>query len=244
MVKDFVAPCEYPSQCMGPGEKLRLWREAQKPRLSQRKAAELFETVTGVTRDTWASYELERAAPPAQLLHAISRRDEIPLVWWWDESMEQLPLRQPSVGDPLYPVAMLYAPMPKGSPVPAGTWASPQDTDEMIEVPGFLVEKGRFACEAEGSSMLPLIEQGDLLIFQGDPRPRPGVIVLARNGHGEVTVKVLRVRDSGYILESLNAAYPHASADYIEHIGYLVAIWKREGSGKGHLNYDDGGIRP
>lgn len=207
--------------------------------MSQKAAAER----AGTSRENWANYELGRAEPPIPLIRRVAQESGIPFGWFTDGKDSPVPAVR-AVSDPLYPVAMLYAPIPLGSPVPAGSWQSPEDTDDMIEVPGMLVARGRFACQAEGESMLPLIEQGDLLIFQSDPRPRPGLIVLARNGHGEVTVKVLRIKENRFVLESMNASFPDATADYIEHIGYLVAIWKREGSGKGMLYYDDGGLRP
>jgi SOS-response transcriptional repressor LexA len=216
---------------------------SRRPTITQAELAEML----GLTRFKVANYESGRTELPKQVAKKVAQYWKLPEDWFWDG--QDLPPDSPiyqskDVGAPQHPVAAMYAPMPMGGPVPAGSWADPDDTEEMIEVPGFLVERGRFAATAEGDSMLPLIEQGDLLIFQKESRPRTGTIVLARNGQNQVTVKVLRVKDNRYVLDSLNTAYPVAEADYSEHLGFLVAIWKREGVSKGMLYYDDAGIRP
>ena len=226
-----------------PGEKIQHLRLSRRPGLTQAELA----VALGVSRYQVANYETNRSEPPKKLIAKASKLFNVPEAWFWDG--DDLPHNSPAVqskdvGRPLYPVASVYAPIVLGSPVPAGSWADPDDTEEMIEVPGFLVTKGRFAAIAQGDSMLPIIEQGDLLIFEKNPTPRVGCIVLARNGQSQVTVKTLRTKDNRYTLQSINPAYPDAEADYIEHVGVLVAIWKRDGQGRGSLIYDDGGIRP
>lgn len=226
-----------------PGEKIQHARLSRRPSLSQSDVADML----GITRYKVANYESGRTEPPKQVVEKLARQWKLPEDWFWDNA--DLPPDSPvyqskDVGKPLFPAPLPYVEMSLGSPVPAGSWADPDDTEDWIEVPGFLADKGRFAAYAEGESMLPLVEQGDLLIFQKEPRPRPGTIVLARNEKNQVAVKVLRVRDSRYALESLNREYPDAEAEFTQHIGYLVAIWKKDGPSKGMIHYDDGGIRP
>jgi SOS-response transcriptional repressor LexA len=226
-----------------PGEKMQHLRMSRRPGLTQTELAQAL----GVTRYKVANWETNRSEVPRPLVVKAAKLFNVPEDWFWDGA--DLPPDSPAlqsieVGKPLYPVAGVYAEIALGPPVPAGSWADPEGTEEMIEVPGFLVLRGRFACIAQGESMLPLIEQGDLLIFQRNPTPRPGTIVLARNGQNQVTVKTLRVIDNRYVLQSINPAYEDAVADYIEHVGMLVAIWKQDGPNRGTLVYDDGGIRP
>lgn len=159
----------------------------------------------------------------------------------WGRIMGVVDRLRREVSDPLYPVATPEVPIPLWPWHPAGDWCSPEESVDWFEAPNFLVSKDRIATRVVGTSMQPLIEEGDYLIFQLDPAPRYGRVVLARNGDGEATVKVLR---RGPVLEPLNPSHSMRSVNHWEVIGYLVAILRNFNKGRGEIILDEGGIVP
>jgi SOS-response transcriptional repressor LexA len=81
-----------------------------------------------------------------------------------------------------------------------------------------------------GKSMLPLFNEGDLIIVDPDEAPRPGDYVVAKNGSIEATFKKYRPRgidDNGhdvFELVPLNDDFPtlHSDRQHIEIIGVMV----------------------
>lgn len=120
--------------------------------------------------------------------------------------------------------------VPYGPPVPGGLWQEPDviDPNRKVRVPKRWAGKNRVAYDFIGDSMTPVLEQGDLLVFQHTPTPRPGHIIIAKNQNGELTVKKLRQDLKGYTLAPFNKSYhEHALMDGVETweaVGFLVAI--------------------
>jgi SOS-response transcriptional repressor LexA len=81
-----------------------------------------------------------------------------------------------------------------------------------------------------GKSMLPLFNEGDLIIVDPDEAPRPGDYVVAKNGSKEATFKKYRPRgidENGhdvFELVPLNDDFPtlHSDRQHIEIIGVMV----------------------
>jgi SOS-response transcriptional repressor LexA len=81
-----------------------------------------------------------------------------------------------------------------------------------------------------GKSMLPLFNEGDLIIVDPDEAPRPGDYVVAKNGSIEATFKKYRPRgidENGhdvFELVPLNDDFPtlHSDRQHIEIIGVMV----------------------
>jgi len=84
------------------------------------------------------------------------------------------------------------------------------NTVRMIPVPLHILgrnsKRNLYLIEAVGDSMAEKIENGDYVIFEPNPSPSPGQIVVARTKDG-FTIKVFRKTASQCILEPLNPNY-------------------------------------
>lgn len=84
------------------------------------------------------------------------------------------------------------------------------NTVRMIPVPLHILgrnsKRNIYLIEAVGDSMAEKIENGDYVIFEPNPSPSPGQVVVARTKDG-FTIKVFKETSSQYILEPLNADY-------------------------------------
>jgi SOS-response transcriptional repressor LexA len=80
----------------------------------------------------------------------------------------------------------------------------------MIPVPLFLLgrnkKKSLYLIKAVGDSMSPKIEDGDLVIFEKNPAPEVGKVIVARTNEG-FTIKVFRKTRDQYLLDPLNTKY-------------------------------------
>lgn len=93
-----------------------------------------------------------------------------------------------------------------------------------------------------GLSMFPRINSGDRVIIFNDQTPRQNTIVLAESPDHKVYMKVLRLREGRYVLESINPAYPtmHDLNGWTLH-GYAVAIMKGDPDpGQPNIEYLEG----
>ncbi len=81
---------------------------------------------------------------------------------------------------------------------------------QMIPVPlrilGRNSKKQLYLVRAVGDSMVPKIDDGDLIIMEENPAPQSGSIVVARIADG-FTVKIFKETDSQYILKPYNPKY-------------------------------------
>lgn len=95
--------------------------------------------------------------------------------------------------------------------VPAGFPSPAQDySDTQIDLTKMLIrdEQATFIVQVSGDSMEDAgIFDGDKLIVDRSIEPRDGHVVVAVVD-GEMTVKRLRVTDSGVVLQAENATYP------------------------------------
>jgi|GEM_PF-6312571 len=112
----------------------------------------------------------------------------------------------------------------------------------MIPVPlnilGRNSRRNLYIIEAVGDSMAKKIENGDYVIFEPNPSPIPGQIVVARTKDG-FTIKVFRKTVSQCILEPLNPKYPPLVFDkseideFFNIDGVAVGVFKPQENLKG-----------
>lgn len=212
------------------GERLRALRT--KLRLTQAKMAAQFD----VDRETYKNWEYGAANLPKKFHALLTRLEAGGLA-----AFEPTDLRKP-----LFPVPHLLVPIPRGPAVPCSDWSDPLEADynDFTEVDPYMAEgKGRFACEIVGDSMYDLLWPGDLAIWQSEPHPKIGTVVIARTKLNEVTAAQLKHNGTDFVLHKLNSKYEDATADHWEAIGFLVGIIRVEGS-KRVTAYDPNGIRP
>ncbi|MFH1792700.1 MAG: S24 family peptidase [Patescibacteria group bacterium] len=81
---------------------------------------------------------------------------------------------------------------------------------QMIPVPlrilGRNTKKQLFLVRAVGDSMVPKIEDGDLVVMEENPTPQTGSIVVARVAEG-FTIKIFKETEKEYILKPYNQKY-------------------------------------
>lgn len=114
--------------------------------------------------------------------------------------------------------------VPVLSYVQAGAWSEPlevRDFEGNIEFITTFEDVGprTFAIWIKGRSMLPLFDEGDLIVCDPDVSPHPGDYVVAKNGSEEVTFKKFRPRgykpdgSETFELVPLNEDYPTLSSE-------------------------------
>lgn len=101
--------------------------------------------------------------------------------------------------------------------------------EDMIYVPAHMVNEPSNAWVAEGDSMMPWIQPGDIIIAKDHRVQRINTPFLVRREDGTISVKVLKFRDGSWILHSLNPAYNDEPAE-VELIVYVTGIYRVQGS--------------
>ena len=158
-------------------------------------------------------------------------------------------LRSLGFGLELNPInhgTQLLAPVPFIGSVSANDetmWCDPEDTDSLEFVPPEMGEtKGRFAAKIESDCMIPLLEPGDIVVFQQDRVPKLNRVVLWKTFAGKICVKQLKHDGAKFYLHPLNPTYQDRAAEG-ECVGYLVGIVRTDGRRR-QTDYDPDGIRP
>lgn len=232
-------------------DKLRRARGAQIPKVSQKAAG----AILGLSREAYVSYETGRVTPTDAQLQALGNAWGIPASWFVDGRDTPVPGRGYSVasivqdrlvrdiGAPLYPVPGSTIEVPMTSAVPGGSWIAPEESTSFYEVSARLYKRGRWASPVVGDSMHPYLQQGDICIWEPNPHPKIGLIILARNSNNEVTAKQLQYTESGYTLIGLkDGEEMHASK--WEALGFLIARVREGGPGRYSEIANEGGLRP
>lgn len=182
----------------------------------------------GIKRTRYANFELGISVPNQQLLHRL----------------RALGLGS-EVGPPLIPASQLEVPVPYIGHVAASNkvdWTDPFETETFEYVPAEMGEaRGRFACRITSDSMMPLLEPGDLCVFQKSELPTIGLIILFRSTENSVTVKQLKHDGETYRLCPLNPTYSEEKAEGTN-LGFLVGIVRERGTLRTTI-YDKSGIR-
>ncbi|MCW5941071.1 MAG: hypothetical protein KIS66_02495 [Fimbriimonadaceae bacterium] len=168
----------------------------------------------------------------------------------WDAMLAKLPKREPEpLGPPRNAAYLPEIRLPLWPALPAnGDWDEPQGAEDWIEVPSFLGttprSPERVVATIRGDSMSPRLHDGDLVVVELDPSPRTGRIVVARTEDGEVTVKtLLRDKHGDHVLQAVNKEHRVVPKESCV-VGYIVAVLRNYGRGRGTIEWDDGGIGP
>ncbi|QPC86721.1 helix-turn-helix transcriptional regulator [Mesorhizobium sp. NBSH29] len=95
---------------------------------------------------------------------------------------------------------------------------------DLVEMPGQAAE-GSYALQVQGSSMLPLYRDGDVLVIRPDATVRSGDRVVVKTREGEVMAKLLERQSARSIeLVSLNPEHPNRKilAEDVEWVARIV----------------------
>ena len=183
----------------------------------------------GIKRARYANYETGASKPDPRLL------DKLVSLGF-----------EPPVGPPLIPASQLLVPVPFLGMIAASdkvNWTDPFESETFEYVPPEMGDaRGRFACAVASDSMMPLLEPGDVCVFQRTEVPRIGLVILFRSKDKLVTIKQLKHDGSNYKLRPLNPRYEEHVAEG-QMLGYLVGIVRELGTRKTTV-YDASGIVP
>lgn len=150
------------------------------------------------------------------------------------------------VSPPSIPVPLLKIPVPHIGGVSASepvNWTDPFATVVMEEVPPEMGHgRGRFSCYIKSDSMVPLLYEEDLCVFQADPAKKLNTVVLFRSTENLLTIKTLKHDGTHYYLHPENPTYEDIRAEGTI-VGHLVGVVRTIGS-RMTTEYDPNGIRP
>jgi SOS-response transcriptional repressor LexA len=208
-------------------------RQAKRPKWSAPALAKVLAEngALGLDPKKWTSriknYELARSNPPQEALAEIAKALGVDR-HWFDEP-DGSPIRWVSMPPNARFERPANAPMTNLVPywglVPCGNWERPDiDEEELIEVSDRIQDLRRVvAVRIAGNSMLPVFQPNQVVSVRLDPTPLDGVVTLAKNQDGELTLKILRHVGAGqYELHSLNPDYGVATAESWEILGHAI----------------------
>lgn len=214
------------------GERIAKARNAKKPGgWSQSDlATELASRgMLGFNRDQWLSriknYESGRTTPPTLAERAIEEALELE-PGWLSSVTETVRWRQPQSNvefvSPTQSKTINL--VPYWGIVPCGDWERPEvGHEELIQVSDRIEDtRGCRAVRVAGNSMLPLFTPGEVVTIRLSSDKLDGVVTLAQNQDGELSLKLMRYVNGTWELHSLNPDYGIATADSVTILGHAI----------------------
>lgn len=218
------------------GAKIQKARKFHRPPLTREELADRVKKGSS----TIGMYENGIRRVPEEIVSRIADALNIPIEWFYDgldtmppdampKFMEQVgtssnvEIIEPTQGTPQITL------VPYWGVVPAGDWEMPNNDVGTIQISDRWQEifpdlKGIIAVRAMGNSMLPRIHSGQVVPIRLSPEKKDGVVTLAKNGHGELTLKLLVYTPKGWELHSFNPAYGNVSAEECVILGHAIGL--------------------
>ncbi len=199
-----------------------LLREARR---ALRMTLEEFAVAIGVPTQKYKNYEYGRTKVPesvvreAQRIYAPTQRQDI---------------------QPIAPIPMVKVPVVGAASAGPGTEAG--EYEGYVWVPQHMASSPSNAWVAEGDSMMPWIQPGDIVIAREMRTPKINKAFLFRREDGTVSVKVIRWKQGSFIYQSINPAYPDDSATS-ELLGIVTGIYRVNGTHE-MIELDSSGLMP
>lgn len=190
-------------------------------RTSLRYSQAQFAQILGVERDTYKNWEYSTEPPQAIMDKAISM----------GRGYQQVELR-----------ATPLAPIPVVGAVSAGPGSNIHPDMDQIWVPTHMAQYDSCGWEAEGDSMMPWIQAGDIVVAKDHKVARAGYPFMIRRADGSASVKILAYHDGSWYYKSLNPSYPEETAEGTL-LGYVIGIYRIEGTLE-TIQFDPSGLRP
>lgn len=195
-------------------------RQLRAIRMRMNLTQEEFATRLGVTRARYKNWEYGLAEAP----------DEIVLKAVGLDSYREVTIK----GIPLAPIPVVGA-------ASAGEGSQFHPDLDQLWVPQYMARLDSRGWEAEGDSMLPWIQPGDIVVARDYKSPKLGYPFMIRREDGSTSVKILAY-DQDWVYKSLNPKYDPEPARG-ELLGYVIGIYRSEGTFETTL-YDPNGLRP
>lgn len=184
----------------------------------------------GISVGSLNLYVLGKRRIPPEYLSRIA--DELGVTT--DHLISGASRRKSNVEPSQLPNAPTLTLVPYWGTVPAGNWERPDVDDEVkIEVSDQLSGEKEIVCfTITGDSMSPRLTHGQKVVIKLSKQPRDGVITLAKNQNGEITLKVLKYKPEGWFLEPINRdSGPVDPVESWEIIGYAMHVEETSVSG-------------
>lgn len=181
-------------------------------RLTQEEMAKRL----GVKRSAYKNWEYGDNMPPDSVLPTLR-----------DLGMEDAPIVRAGVRTkPRRLVSGRVGRLRIAGAVAAGDGANDIEPEELDNVPIEFAQPDYSGLIADGPSMLPYIQPGDILVFKDSKVPKLNRIVCARiDADPQLVVKTLTHSGDQWVLEAANANFGSIiPTHHLDMIGYLVGI--------------------
>lgn len=235
------------------GEKLKIAREAQWPKLSQYDVADFLK----IKRPRYASWEMGRTKPPTSATKRLAEWWGVPHHWFWDETESAMPKGEPPNAQIVEPKTRSEQSMVSGRTVAIPVWRGAllgaedecvfeiADEVEFRELPAFYVldePTKHVLLIPRGMSMAPRIFDRDRVLVRLDPDVGVGNLVVAEPpGDHKYYIKKFVRKGMSYELHSLNEEYePITDLEGWTVKGGVVMIERSYEPGNPNLEWDQG----
>lgn len=183
--------------------------------------------IAGVKRTTYANYELGVANPPEDVINKLQ-----PILNSQSASDQAADYKSGGKGHKRLSSDSGFIPVYRS--ISAGSsdfdTSGESSEDDLLAVPNRFVRPDYSGVVAEGDSMMPLIQPGDILIFKNQRHPRLNKIISVRSlSGGPAMVKKLITIENAMALASLNSRYEPLPFENYEVLGVLVGIHSTDG---------------
>jgi hypothetical protein len=160
------------------GRRIRTARQRQFPRVRQRDV----DDIVGIPRGRTAHYENGRAAAPHAYLVTLSEKWQIPIGWFLQTEIDELPAIGTS-GATSGGMARIEL---RGDLL--ACQVEPAIAGTTIEVDGRFHRAGCFGCRMIGNEFAPKVQHGDIIVFWPTDRARVGIVSFASSPNASVAV--------------------------------------------------------
>lgn len=190
-------------------------------------------SITEVARHIGTTYDRlnnicnKRTAPDPETIEKVRDHLNLPRTWPHQRPSKSDGRMVSLAGTPLSPIPVV-------GEVSAGPGVNSVDPPfEQIFVPDRIANLGGVGFTVNGTSMMPVIQPGDVASFREHRYPRPGYPFLIRKKDEGLRIKIMeydRTTD-GWTLHSINPQYPvERLEEGDEIIGYLIAWYRSKGT--------------
>jgi hypothetical protein len=193
---------------------------------------------TGLGKDIVGNLALGRTEPTddrVQILRKVLRKPES---WPYDAIEPRLRLGEPVVlstsGIPLERIRVV------GSVAAGGGEFNVDEQEELIYVPARMAQIGPLGWRVKGDSLMPRIEEGDILCYKAQTTPRKGFPFLLRNQQDGLRTKVMDWANGEWIVRSTSAKYPPEPLADHQIIGIMVGWYRSKGVFEATMSDSDG----
>lgn len=186
-----------------------------------------FAKLIGVSQGRLANWEIGKHDPPADILASAAEVLHVSQEWLIT-GKRPISLNESAHTYKLNPAPTGRLKIVGSASAGPGNGDHPDD-DELDGVPAELCMPDYCGFIVEGDSMMPVLLPGDVAVFKIHRTEKFGYVWLIRRPDKNISVKKLEY-DNGPVLHSVNPIYSPEIASGVELLGFLVGIWRIDGT--------------